>query len=91
MDKEQGEISIGCEEKPNRWEFYIKDNGSGIESKYHDKIFQMFQTLDPHKSGESTGVGLAMARRAVESMGGDIWVESTLGKGSIFYFDIPKK
>jgi signal transduction histidine kinase len=91
MDKEQGEIYIGCEEKSNRWEFYVKDNGPGIEAKYHDKIFQIFQTLGPRDSDGSTGVGLAMVRRAVESLGGEIWVESAIGKGTIFLFDMPKK
>lgn len=88
MNKDKGEIGIEYEEKLNFWEFRIKDNGVGIAKKYHDKIFQIFQTLDDQK--KSTGIGLSIVKKVVEFYNGKIWMESQQGIGSVFYFTLKK-
>jgi signal transduction histidine kinase len=69
----------------------MSDNGPGIEQKYYEKIFQIFQTLAPRDESENTGIGLALVKRIVEMNGGRIWLESELGKGTTFWFTIPKR
>ncbi len=90
MDKADGRIEINFTERPKYWEFSISDNGPGIEKKYHDKIFQMFQTLERWEIAGSAGIGLPVVKKAVETHGGQIWIESNVGNGSVFYFTIPK-
>ena len=70
--------------------FSITDNGPGIERKYHERIFHIFQTLEPRDTRESTGIGLALVKKVIESDGGEIWLESTPGEGSTFYFTLLK-
>ncbi len=89
-DKEKGEVKIKCEEKGENWEFRIFDNGPGIEKKDHERIFQMFQTLEP-KEKEGTGIGLAIARKIVSLYGGNLWVESEPGQGATFIFTLPRE
>ncbi|MBI5485356.1 MAG: PAS domain S-box protein [Deltaproteobacteria bacterium] len=101
LDKPNGEIRVGCrDEEPGAkgkktkgkkqvYAFYVSDNGPGIEEKYFDKIFQMFQTLKPRDEVENTGVGLTIAKKIVEMYGGTIWVESRIGEGSTFWFTLP--
>ena len=67
--------------------FYVKDNGIGIASEHHDRVFGLFNQLNPKMGG--TGVGLDIVKRIVEFHGGRIWVESEAGKGSAFYFTLP--
>jgi PAS domain S-box-containing protein len=71
--------------------FYVKDTGIGIDKKYHEIIFNIFRQVDDTSTRKygGTGIGLSIAKRIVEMFGGEIWVESELGKGSIFYFTIP--
>ena len=88
-DKPHGLIRLGCLTEPERYRFYIADNGPGIEGKYHEKVFQLFQTLTPRDEHESTGIGLALVKKIVEMYGGDIWIESTLGAGTTFWFTCP--
>ncbi len=91
MDKPQGQIRIGCVEEDCFWNFSVSDNGPGIEEKYFEKIFQMFQTLTPRDEFESTGIGLTVVKKIVELYGGKIWVESKLGEGCTFFFTLPKQ
>ena len=83
-------INVQVVDKGDFWEFAIKDNGIGIDERFYEKVFILFQRLHNRKDFDGTGVGLSIAKRAVEFLGGEIWVESTVGKGSIFYFSIPK-
>ncbi len=90
IDKPAGIISINAIEKNDHWEFSVKDNGSGIESKYFEKIFQLFHS-PIHKSNiDSTGIGLYLLKKTVELWGGKVWVESKFTEGSTFFFTYPK-
>jgi PAS domain S-box-containing protein len=83
------EIRIACNKNSNgHFEFYVTDNGTGIDSKYFNRIFQIFQQLDAGQQIEGYGIGLANCKKIVEMHGGKIWVESELGKGSTFKFTI---
>jgi len=90
MDKEKGQIKVGCIEEEGYWKFSIADNGPGIDEKYFKKIFKIFQTLSPPDETESTGIGLSIAQKIVKMNAGRIWVESEVGKGSTFFFTLPK-
>lgn len=85
---ESGLIRIDCEEMSKKWKFSIKDNGIGIEKKYHRKIFDIFQTLDDGQN--STGVGLSIVKKILAIYDGKIWLESEFGKGTTFHFTLPK-
>jgi two-component system, LuxR family, sensor kinase FixL len=90
IDKPQGLIIIDCIEEDDYWQFSVSDNGPGIEEKYFNKIFQIFQTLSSGENFESTGVGLTIAKKIVEMYGGRIWVESVPGEGTTFLFTLSK-
>jgi signal transduction histidine kinase len=90
MDKPQGEITVNCADDGVFWRFNVTDNGPGIDPKYHDKIFQIFQTLHPRDEVESTGVGLSIVKKIVELYGGTISVTSEADQGSTFWFTFPK-
>ena len=91
MDKPEGEIKIDCKDEGSHWKISVADNGPGIERKYYEKIFQIFQTLESKDTRESTGIGLTLVKKIVELHGGNIWVKSEVGKGSTFLFTIKKK
>lgn len=90
MDKPEGEIRIACDAVGTQWKFSITDNGPGIDQQHFGKIFQLFQTLAPRDRVESTGVGLSLVKKIVEMYGGRIWLESTVGRGSTFFFTLPR-
>lgn len=91
MDKPQGQVSIDCLEEDNFWKFSVGDNGPGIREKDFERIFQIFQTLSDGERADSTGVGLSVVKKIIESNGGKIWVQSKLGEGSTFFFTLPKQ
>jgi PAS domain S-box-containing protein len=90
MDKTNGLVKVGCVEQGDFWKFYVSDNGPGIERKYFEKIFRIFQTLPKNGESETAGIGLAITKKIVELYGGKIWVESQPGSGSTFYFTFPR-
>jgi PAS domain S-box-containing protein len=89
-DQNRPVVEVGCVDIGEMWRFYVKDNGIGIESQYHKKIFVIFQQLHDKSKYSGTGIGLAICKKIVEKYGGSIGLESELGKGSTFYFTLPK-
>lgn len=90
MDKPRGQITVGCLEQEDSWRFSVADNGPGIDKKYFEKIFKIFQTLAPREGIESTGIGLSIVKKLVELNKGRVWVESEVGQGCTFFFTLPK-
>jgi len=88
-DKEQGLIEVGCVERADRAEFFVRDNGPGISEDEKESIFQLFWAGDSATTTQesSTGVGLNLLKMLVEEQGGKIWVESRPGEGSTFFFE----
>jgi len=91
MDKPQGQIKIGCVEEDDWWKFSVADNGPGIEEKYFEKIFQIFQSLTRRDEVEAIGIGLSVVKKIVEIHGGRVWVESKLEESSTFFFTLAKQ
>jgi PAS domain S-box-containing protein len=86
----QPAVDIGCQEDGDAYRFYVKDNGIGIAPRFHDRIFMIFQRLHTRREYSGTGIGLALSRKIVERHNGRIWVVSQKGRGSVFYFTLPK-
>ena len=81
-------IEVGCDEGPEAFTVFVKDNGIGIDERHQDRVFVIFQRIGNKKRG--TGLGLALVKKIVESHRGKVWFESTLGEGSTFKFTVPK-
>jgi PAS domain S-box-containing protein len=89
-DKEKGLVRISSSETQNEYLFSIEDNGPGISKEFHEKIFIIFQTLQSRDKVESTGIGLTIVKRIIEEQGGKIWLDSEVGQGTKFTFQLPK-
>ena len=88
--RDDAQVTLGCVEKGAMVEFSVSDNGPGIDPRFHQRIFEMFQTLESRDVTESTGIGLAIVRKLVDARGGKVWVESTPGHGATFRFTWPR-
>ena len=88
-DQPHPKIEIGGTERSGLVEFYIKDNGIGIDPSYHEKVFAIFQRLQDLKV-DGTGVGLSIVKKIIDLAGGKIWIESQKGKGATFFLQLPK-
>ena len=86
-DKKEGVVKISCIENPDHYEFSITDNGVGIKEEHQEKIFGIFQTLQPKDKVESTGIGLTIVKKIVEEQGGTMQVQSEFGKSTTFKFN----
>lgn len=88
---EDGHIAVSARSlEGGGYEFSVADDGPGIAPEFHNKVFQIFQTLNARDKVESTGVGLTVAKRIIEQLGGNVMLESAEGEGSIFRFTLPK-
>jgi signal transduction histidine kinase len=90
-DKENKMVDISCRELADKYKFRIRDNGSGIAVQHYKRIFDIFQTLKEKDTFESTGVGLAIVKKILDSQKQSITIESEIGKGTIFSFTWPKE
>ena len=82
-------IKIDCKEENDNYIISIKDNGIGIAPENHEKVFEMFKRLHTREEYEGTGIGLATCKKIVQKYGGEIWIESSLGIGTTFFFSMP--
>lgn len=83
-------LQIQVQDQGDQYEFSISDNGIGIAPQHYDRVFQVFQRLHNRNEYPGTGIGLATCKKVIDIYGGQIWIDSTVGTGSTFYFTIPK-
>jgi two-component system sensor histidine kinase/response regulator len=85
------EITIGVDEKPSGWQFFLRDNGIGIAAGFDEKVFAIFQRLHSKDDYPGTGIGLSTCKKFIELCGGAIWFESVAGSGTEFFFSVPRE
>ncbi|MFT6149708.1 MAG: signal transduction histidine kinase [Saprospiraceae bacterium] len=90
-NKRNFEIVITYEDTPELHHFHIKDNGMGVEKKYHDKIFKLFQTIENKEENPTAGIGLAIVKKIIMELGGAVWIDSEKNEHFTIYFTIPKE
>ena len=83
-------VVVTAEQRAGEWVYSVKDNGIGIEPQYHEKVFQIFKRLNPQGKYAGTGIGLPICKRIVEQMGGRIWIETGIEKGTRVCFTLPQ-
>lgn len=88
IENEVGLVHVDCKETPSHWQFSIEDNGVGIPKEYHEKIFKIFQSVGNKE--RSTGIGLSIVKKIIDLYEGQVWLESTPGEGTTFYFTLKK-
>lgn len=89
IDKKKGLVEVDYKEHSSHWEFSIRDNGVGIPKEYHEKIFQIFQSIGNNE--RSTGIGLSIVKKIIDRYDGKVWLESEIGEGTTFFFTIKKE
>ncbi len=89
-DRPNGKVTVSAEDRGAMWEFAVGDDGPGIAPQYHEKVFEMFQTLQARDKVEGSGMGLALVKKIVENQGGTVKLESIPGQGATFRFSWPK-
>ncbi|MGL2994836.1 sensor histidine kinase [Flavobacterium sp. TSSA_36] len=87
-DKDYGSIRVGCIDKSDHFEFFVKDNGKGIDPKYFERIFNVFTKLD--NDTQAPGIGLSIVKKIISLYHGKVWLESEEKEGTTFYFTLPK-
>ncbi|MDH3286032.1 MAG: HAMP domain-containing histidine kinase, partial [Acidobacteriota bacterium] len=90
-DKASGRVTVRSSEHPDHWVITVEDDGPGIDPRYHDQVFQLFQTLQSRDERESTGVGLSIVRKIIERAGGRVWIESDGETGTAVHVRWPKR
>ncbi len=82
-------VHVDARREADYWQFSVRDNGIGIDSKFQDEIFDVFRRLHRREQYEGTGIGLAICKKIMDRHGGRIWVESQPGEGATFHFTLP--
>jgi signal transduction histidine kinase len=82
-------VQVSAERRPDAWELAVRDNGVGIAPSDRERVFRLFERVT--KTAAGTGVGLALCKRAVEKLGGRIWIDSEAGSGTTFRFTVPHR
>ena len=89
LGRATGTVQVDARERADEWEFRVADDGVGIPEEHRERVFRVFQTLS--RKGDSTGVGLAVVKKIVESNGGHVWIADRAGGGTEFWFTVPKR